>query len=164
MQRTIAMIFALRALFAPASPAIETPKPATPEPAIVKLADAYVKAALASDAAAVTARNRERAVEVPACRPLVRSRAAIEHYSRDVMEGVKTSTFMLTHAESKIVGDTAYDVGTYTQRLSTPNGLVEDTGKYIVMLTRTGDDWKIAYAIHNSDRPPTMPSAWQAIH
>jgi len=36
-------------------------------------------------------------------------------------------------------------------------GIVDDTGKYIVMLKRTGGDWKIAYAIHASDRPSTMP-------
>jgi hypothetical protein len=35
--------------------------------------------------------------------------------------------------------------------------MVDDTGKYIVMLKRTGEGWKIAYAIHNSDRPSTMP-------
>ena len=63
------------------------------------------------------------------------------------------TTFVLTHTESAISGDTAYDVGTYTQRLSTPDGMLDDMGNYIVMLKHTGGDWKIAYAIHNSDRP-----------
>jgi len=41
MYRAIAMIFALRALFAPSSPAIVVPNLATPPPEIAKVADAY---------------------------------------------------------------------------------------------------------------------------
>jgi ketosteroid isomerase-like protein len=136
MQRTVAMLFALRALFAPASPAIELPNLATPQPEIVRVANAYVKAMLTSDAAMVAALYQEDAVEMP-----------------------KITTFVLTHTESTISGDTAYEVGTYTQRLSSRDGIVDDTGKYIVMLKRTGGDWKIAYAIHNSDRPSMMPGS-----
>jgi len=44
MQKTIAMIFALRALFGPAFPAIEAPNPPTPQPEVVKVANAYVTA------------------------------------------------------------------------------------------------------------------------
>jgi ketosteroid isomerase-like protein len=157
MQKTIAMIFALRALFGPAFPAIEAPNPPTRQPEVVRVADAYVKAMVASDAAMAAALYQEDAVEMPNCRPLVKGRPAIEQYFRDLMKEVKITTFILTHAESTIAGDTAYDVGTYTQRLSTRNGMVDDTGKYIVMLKRTGADWKIAYAIHNSDRLSTMP-------
>ena len=158
MQKTIAMIFALRALFGPAFPAIEAPNPPTPQPEIVRVANAYVTAMLASDAAMAAALYQEDAVEMPNCRPLVKGRPAIEQYFRGLMKEVKFTTFVLTHTESTISGDTAYDVGTYTQRLSTRDGMVDDTGKYIVMLKRTGGDWKIAYAIHNSDRPSTMPA------
>src|SRR4029450_2295495 len=157
MQRTIAMIFALRALFAPASPAFQAPNLATPQPEIVRVANAYVKAMLASDAAVVAALYQEDAVEMPNCRPLVKGRAEIEQYFRGLMKEAKITTFVLTHTESTISGDTAYDVGTYTQRLSTRDGIVDDTGKYIVMLKRTGGEGKIAYAIHNSDRPSMMP-------
>src|SRR4029453_434571 len=134
MQRTVAMIFALRALFAPASPAIEAPNLATPQPEIVRVANAYVNAMLASDAAMVAALYQEDAVEMPNCRPLVKGRPAIEQYFRGLMKEGKNTTFVLTHTESTISGDTAYDVGTYTQRLSTRGGMVDDTGKYIVML------------------------------
>ncbi len=160
MQRMVAMIFALRALFAPASPAIEALTPATPQPEIVRVADAYVRAMLASDAATAAALYQEDGVEMPSCRPLVKGRAAIEQYFRGLMKEVKITAFVLTHTESTISGDTAYDVGTYTQRLSTRDGMVDDVGKYIVVLERTGGDWKIAYAIHNSDRPsPTAPGS-----
>ena len=114
---------------------------------------------LTSDAAMVAALYQEDAVEMPNCRPVVKGRAAIEQYFRGLMKEVKITTFVLTHTESTILGDTAYDVGTYTQRLSTRDGMVDDAGKYIVMLRRTSGDWKIAYAIHNSDRPAMMPGS-----
>jgi ketosteroid isomerase-like protein len=61
---------------------------------------------------------------MPNCRPVVKGRAAIEQYFRGLMKEVKITTFVLTHTESTILGDTAYDVGTYTQRLSTRDGMV----------------------------------------
>jgi uncharacterized protein (TIGR02246 family) len=159
MYRAIAMIFALRALLVPSSPAIAVPNSATPQSEIAKIADAYVKAMLASDAARVAVLYQEDAVEMPAGRPLVKGRSGIEHYLRELMTEVKTTTFVLTHTESTVAGDTAYDVGTYSQRLSTRTGTADDTGKYVMMLKHTAGEWKIAYAIHNSDRPPTMPPA-----
>jgi hypothetical protein len=33
---------------------------------------------------------------------------------------------------------------------------MKETGKYVVVLKRTGGAWKVAYAIYNSDQaPPT---------
>jgi ketosteroid isomerase-like protein len=29
----------------------------------------------------------------------------------------------------------------------------EETGKYLVVFKRTGNDWKVAYAIYNDDAP-----------
>jgi hypothetical protein len=118
MQKTIAMMFALRALFGPASPAIEAPSPTTPHLEVVRVANGYVTAMLASDAAKAAALYLEDAVEMPNCRPLVKGRPAIEQYFRGLMKEVKFTSFVLTHTESTISGDTAYDVGTYTQRLS----------------------------------------------
>jgi ketosteroid isomerase-like protein len=89
MHRAIAMFFALRTLLAPSSPLTEVPNLSTPEPPIVKVSDAYVKAMLAPDTAAVAALYEEDAVEMPACQPLIKGRAAIEQYFRDVMKSLK---------------------------------------------------------------------------
>ena len=36
---------------------------------------------------------------------------------------------------------------------------MNDTGKYTVILKRTGGAWKVAYAIYNSDTPPSANPA-----
>ncbi len=54
--------------------------------------------------------------------------------------------------------DMAYEIGTYTMSLDGPNGRVEEQGKYVVVWTRMGSDWKVAADISNSSRPPTVPA------
>lgn len=58
----------------------------------------------------------------------------------------------LTSIETKVSGDMAYDVGTYTLRL---DGEVIDTGKFITTSSRSDDgEWLITNDIFNSDNPP----------
>jgi ketosteroid isomerase-like protein len=97
---------------------------------------------------------------MPADQPLLRGRAAIEKYYRDWFKGpVKITAFTFNHLESPVVGDTAYDVGTYIQTMSLPSGgTVNVTGKYSVILKRSAGEWKIAYLIYNCDSPSEMPA------
>ena len=52
----------------------------------------------------------------------------------------------------------AYEIGTYTMGLDAPGGRVEDEGKYVVVWTRVGGDWKVAADIFNSNRPAPAPA------
>jgi ketosteroid isomerase-like protein len=73
------------------------------------------------------------------------------------MMGVPTLT--LSTVEVTELGDTAYEVGSYTMKLQ-PAGaaVVNDNGKYVVIWNRQGDgSWKLAVDIWNSDLP--MPGA-----
>jgi len=54
--------------------------------------------------------------------------------------------------------DMAYEIGTYTMGLDAPGGRVEDEGKYVVVWTRVGGDWKVAADIFNSNRPAPAPA------
>jgi ketosteroid isomerase-like protein len=98
---------------------------------------------------------------MPAGQPMLKGRAAIEQYYREFFQGpVKVKAFTFTHLESTVAGDTGYDVGTSKQTLAVgPGQAVHDSGKYSVILKRTGGEWKIAYLIYNSDFPPKMPAA-----
>lgn len=132
-----------------------------PDPAIEKTASAYLKAVLAGDAAAVGATYRDDAVEMPSCRPLLKGRAAIEQYYRELFEGpVKITEFTFSHLETAAAGDIGYTAGTYKQKFLPKSGEpIDDSGKFVVIVKRAGGVWKAAYVIYNSDRPPAMQSA-----
>ena len=127
--------------------------------AIKAVADQYTKATLAGDAKAVGALYTEDAVEMPPNQPPVKGRVAIQQFYEKQFAAGKIANFALDHMETRALGDTGYDVGTYRQNVTPTGGAAfDDTGKYTVILKRTGGAWKVAYAIYNSDRPmPTTP-------
>ena len=131
------------------------------DPSLTAGADKYLKAVLAGDAGSVAAMFREDGTLMPADCPLLRGRSAIEGYYREWFEGpAKVTAFTFHHLESPVLGDTAFDVGTYRQTLAVgPSGTVDVSGKYTVILKRTGGEWMIAYLIFNGDSPSKMPAA-----
>jgi uncharacterized protein (TIGR02246 family) len=133
--------------------------PARVDPSVVEGADKYLKAVLAGDASAVAAMYREDAVLMPNECPLLRGRDAIEQFYREWFKSpAKVTAFTFTHLESPVVGETAYDVGTYRQTLALgTGGTVNVSDKYSVILRRSGGGLKIAYLIFNSDSPSKMP-------
>jgi uncharacterized protein (TIGR02246 family) len=137
--------------------------PAQVDPSVVEGADKYLKAVLAGDASAVAAMYRQDATLMPSDCPLLRGRAAIEQYYREWFKSpAKVTDFTFTHLESQVLGETAYDVGTYKQAMSLgAGGSLNLTGKYSVILKRSGAQWKIAYLIFNSDSPSHVPTLRQ---
>ena len=133
--------------------------PAQVDPSVVEGADKYLKAVLAGDASAIAAMYGEDAVLMPSECPLLKGRAAIEQYYREWFKGpAKVTAFTFTHLESPVLGDTAFDVGTYRQTLSLGgDNTVNLSGKYSVILKRSGGELKIAYLIFNSDSPSKIP-------
>jgi uncharacterized protein (TIGR02246 family) len=126
---------------------------------IKAVADAYVKASLASDAKAIAALYTDDAVEMPPNQPMVKGKAGIEEYYQKMFSsGTKLTAFTVTHLDTFSMGERGYDVGTYQQTASPPNAsTVSDSGKYTVIVKRAGSEWKVAYAIYNSDQPPQPP-------
>ena len=118
------------------------------------VADAYVKATLAADAKAIADLYTDDAVEMPPNMPTVKGRAAIQQFYQKQFAAGKIARFSLTHLETRALGDTGFDVGTYQQSITPAGGAaMEDSGKYTVIVNRTGGRWRVAYAIYNSDRP-----------
>jgi uncharacterized protein (TIGR02246 family) len=153
--RSIVLVFALVALVRAGISA----QTAAPNPAVVAVADGYAKAALAGDAKAIAAMYTDDAMELPPNHPPLKGRAAIQAYYEAQFAGAKVSAFTLTHWESAVHGDAAFDVGGYTQTIAPAQAGVaamNDTGKYTVILKKVGGAWKVAYAIYNSDQPPAM--------
>ena len=117
------------------------------------MADAFARAVVAGDAGAVAAMFAPDGYELPPGQPAVKGRPSIEQRYRAFFNSrVKVAAFTISPIASSIEGDVAYDVGTYLQRLSLPDGkTIDDVGKYIVILKRTQGEWKIAYSTYNGD-------------
>jgi uncharacterized protein (TIGR02246 family) len=126
---------------------------------VVEGANNYLKAVLAGDVPGIVAMYREDASLMPPNQPLLQGRQAIGAFYERMCHGpVKITAFTFDHLESTIAGDTAYDVGTYRMTMAVaPGQMMKDSGKYSVILKKTGTDWKIAYLIFNSDAPQSMP-------
>ena len=158
MRTTTKSAFALTALM------LQTPfhavasDKAQSDPTIERSASAYLKAVLAGDAAGVAATYLDDAVEMPSCRPLLKGRAAIESYYRELFQGpFKITEFTFSHLETQASGDIGYTTGTYRQKLLPKSGEpIDDSGKFVVVVKRDAGVWKAAYVIYNSDHPPVM--------
>jgi ketosteroid isomerase-like protein len=97
---------------------------------------------------------------MPPNHPMVKGRAAIEqYYTKQFGGSAKLQSLALTKIESNASGDIGYEVGTYRQTITDGQHPINDAGKYAVVMKRVGGVWKVAYAIYNSDTPPTaMPT------
>jgi uncharacterized protein (TIGR02246 family) len=127
------------------------------DPAIVKVADTYLKAYLAADAKAIAALYAEDAMEMPPNQPPIKGRADILAYYQKAFAESKASNLTLTHLEAVTHGDSAHLVGTSRETITPKSGPpTEEAGKYVVILKQLGGQWKVSYAIYNNDTPPKM--------
>lgn len=128
------------------------------DPGIAKVRSAYSAAVAAKDAKAVAALYSEDGVEMPPNAPAAKGRAAVEKFNMGLFEQFNPKLAIMP-TDTKVAGDWAYDVGSYSQTLTPVKGgaPIKDTGKYIVLLKRGGGQWWVTHAIYNSDLPPTPP-------
>ena len=127
------------------------------DPAIAKVRSAYQTAIGSQDGAALAKLYAADGVEMPPNAPAAKGRAAIEAFHKAFGQQWMMHGMTITSTETKVTGDTAYDVGTYKQSLMAQKtgAMVEDKGKYIVLLKKdAGGAWLISHAIYNSDNPP----------
>jgi ketosteroid isomerase-like protein len=119
------------------------------DPTLNKMAADWAAAFNAKDAAKLASFYADDAVYMPPNYPMVKGRANLEaQFKREFEEGF--TNLQLKPMESAISGSHAFEAGTAT--VEAPGGLT-DNSKYLVVFKRVGSDWKIAYDIHNSDKP-----------
>jgi len=127
------------------------------DPAIVKVADAYIAAVKARDAARVAELYAENAVEMPPHQKPIRGRENIrKHYEQQFKNAeAEFSGVTLQRTEARMSGTIGYDTGQYSQRITPKGGKpIDDTGNYIVLLHQTDGQWRVAHVIYNSHLPP----------
>jgi len=132
------------------------------DPAIAKVRSAYQTAAGSQDGAALAKLYTADGVEMPPNAPAAKGRAAIEAFHKAFAQQWMMHGMTITPTETKVTGDTAYDIGTYKQSLMAQKtgAMVEDKGKYIVLLKKDASGgWLISHAIYNSDNPPPAAPA-----
>ena len=131
------------------------------EAAIAKNRTTYQSAVMGQDAAAIAKLYAPDGMELPPNAPAVAGRAAIEKYHKDFAQQFMVHGITITSQKVQVAGDIAYDVGTYKQQLMPMKGgaVIDDRGKYIVLMKKEGGNWVITHAIYNSDLPLPAPPA-----
>ena len=127
---------------------------AADELAIRAQVDRWLQLVKAKDAAGIAGLYAEDGAVMPPNAPIGKGRAAIEQKWSSMMQ---LPGFGLTIVPDQIVvsssGDMALDRGTYSLMTTSGGTPQTDTGKYVVVWRKIGNDWKAAADIFNSDLP-----------
>jgi uncharacterized protein (TIGR02246 family) len=137
-------------------------KSAADESAIAKIRAAYQTALGTSDGAAIAKLYAPDGVEMPPNEPGVKGRASIEALHKRFGQQFMVHGITITPTETKVIGDYAYEIGTYKQNLMPMKGgaIVDDHGKYVVLFKKDASgNWWITHAMNNTDVPLPAPPA-----
>jgi uncharacterized protein (TIGR02246 family) len=132
-------------------------KTAADEAAIAKIRAAYQAAAGSSNGAAIAKLYAPDGVAMHPNAPAAKGRAAIEAFHKAFGQQWMMHGITITSTATKVMGDTAYDIGTYKQGIMSMKGgpQIDDTGKYVVLLKKDASgNWWVTHSISNSDNPP----------
>ena len=131
------------------------------EAAIAKIRTAYQTAVMTQDAAAIAKLYAADGAELAPNAPAATGRAAIEKFHKDFAQQFMVHGMTITSQKTQVAGAIAYDVGTYKQQLMPMKGgnIIDDHGKYVVLLKKEGGNWVVTHAIYNSDLPVPAPPA-----
>jgi len=127
--------------------------PASPA-ALAQIRQAFVTAANARDAAALTALYADDALLMPSNSPAVQGRAAILAFWQGMLDqGARDVSLAWTRGA--LLADSGYEAGTYAFTLAPPGGRpASDKGKYLLTVKKGADGkWRISNDIFNSDLP-----------
>jgi uncharacterized protein (TIGR02246 family) len=130
------------------------------EAAIAKVRTAFQNAEMAQDGAGIAKLYAADGAELPPNAPAAMGRAAIEKYHKDFAQQFMLHGITITSLKVQVAGDIAYDVGTYKQQLMPMKGgnVIDDHGKYVVLMKKEGGAWLVTHAIYNSDLPLPAPA------
>jgi uncharacterized protein (TIGR02246 family) len=158
----LAAMVGVMVLTATATAASAQSKAGADEAAIAKIRAAYQTAAGTQDGAAIAKLYAPDGVAMHPNTPAIKGRAAIEAFHKAFGQQWMMHGITITPTETKVVGDTAYDIGIYKQQLMAQKGggIVDDKGKYVVLLKKDASgNWWVTHSISNSDVPPPAPAA-----
>jgi uncharacterized protein (TIGR02246 family) len=124
--------------------------------AIDVVRDAHVAALTAGDARAWVAQFTDDAVQMPPNAPANVGAANIASWSQAFLDQFRVR-FALVVDEVRVLGEWAFERGTYTIGLTAKAGgpSMQEIGKYLTVYERkSGNTWRMARDIWNSNSPP----------
>jgi uncharacterized protein (TIGR02246 family) len=124
--------------------------------AIQRVREAHVAALNAGDADRWVSLFTDDGVQMPPNAPANVGREPIRAWSRAFLAAFR-ATFALAVAEVRVIGDWAFERGSYRITLTPQAGgdSIQDVGKYVTVYQRQpGGPWRIARDIWNTDLPP----------
>lgn len=125
--------------------------------AIRELSRQWLAEFTAKDLDAVMTYYAPDAIQMPANGPSIVGKEAIRAwYELWLPNPDITTTFQPEVIEVAASGDLAYDRGVYHFKMETPNGPIEDHGKYLIVWQKIDGEWKALADISNSDQPLTL--------
>ena len=125
---------------------------------INEVTEAFVKAALTRNWAALAGLYVDDAVLNPANNPGVKGRAAIKAWFENFPP---LTSFKATNVKVDGQGDLAYVLGVYSMTIAPPGAPapINDTGKYVEIRRKQPDGkWLIAVDMFSSDLPAPSPA------
>jgi uncharacterized protein (TIGR02246 family) len=125
---------------------------------IQELHSQFLKAFNAKDPTGLAAVYSNDAMLMPPNAPAVKTQLGVQEFARQFFSP-SISGLLLNVAETTVTGDYAFCTGYYT--MLGPDGSSVDHGKFLEVLKREGQGWKLYRDIFNSDMPvaPAAPVA-----
>ena len=137
----------------------KAPKDTTAEDsrAIKAASKQYIDNFNSGNSAAVAALYAEEAKILPPNSPMIVGREGIQAFYQGGFDaGVVDARITMTVLN--VLGDEAYQIGTYTNRILPEEGeAIVDSGKYVTILKRVNGSWKINVGIFNTNLPLPVP-------
>ena len=121
--------------------------------AIRELGRQWRDAVTANDLDAILGFYAETALEMPANIPIAVGHQAIRVWYESWLTTEVVNIWTTEVIEVAASGDLAYERGTYDFSMDTPDGPIEDVGKYVLIWKKIGGQWKAIIDISNSDLP-----------
>jgi len=128
---------------------------------VAAVRDGYATAFKAADAAAIAALFEADAPMMNPGLATATGPAGIEAAMKEAFGMMTPNDLMITPIKTDVVGDLAYETGTYKQSATMTGGeMMTEEGRYLVVLRRQADGgWKLVADMGNSPMPPAMPMA-----
>ena len=153
IQKTLFLLLALSTVVGGCSQ-IEVVDVEAETAAIREMGRQWRDALVANDFDAILGFYAETAMEMPSNTPIALGHQAIRAWYESWLTAEVVNIWTTEVIEVAASGDLAYERGTYDFSMDSPDGLIEDVGKYVLIWKKIGGQWKAIIDISNSDLPP----------